>query len=78
MGKKKNKKKAKKVSLKRERYTKFRKEKPSALVFAPPERLPEEVIQERRQDEQRIENFWRRYRRPPERYIRERDAKAKR
>ncbi len=78
MSKKKNKNKKKKVSQKKERYIKFRKEKPSAMVFAPPEDLPEEVVQTRRQDEQRIDNFWRRYRRPRERYIRERDAKAKR
>lgn len=77
MGKKKNKNKAKKVNIKRERYLKFRKEKPSALVFTPPE-LQEDVVQQRRHDEQRIEQFWRHYRRPPERYIRERDAKAKR
>lgn len=76
MGKKK-KNKAKHISAKKERYNKFRKEKPSALTFTTPE-LPEEVVQQRRQDEQKIDNFWRSYRRPPRRYIRERDAKSKR
>ncbi len=74
MGKRK---KAKKTNPKRERYLKFRKEKPSGLLFATPD-LPEEAVKERRNDEQRINDFWRHYRRPPERYIRERDAKAKR
>ena len=50
MGKKKNKNKAKKVSFKKERYSKFRKEKPSAMIFAPPENLPDEIIQQRRTD----------------------------
>lgn len=77
MGKKKNKNKAKRINPKKERYTKFRKEKPSSMTFSMPD-LPEEAVQERRQDEQRIGEFWRHYRRPPERYNRERDAKAKR
>ena len=76
MGKKK-KNKTKKVSAKKERYAKFRKEKPSTMTIAVPD-LPEEQVVERRQDEQRIDNFWRHYRRPPERYVRERDAKSKR
>ena len=78
MGKKKNKNKAKKVSVKKERYSKFRKDKPSAMVFSTPDNLPDEIIQQRRTDEQRINEFWRHYRRPPEKFVRERDAKAKR
>ncbi|MBI1935828.1 hypothetical protein HYS31_05295 [Candidatus Woesearchaeota archaeon] len=77
MGKKK-KNKAKRVNPKRERYSKFRKEKPSALAFAPPENLPEESVQQRRLDEQKVESFWRHYRRPAERFVRDRDAKSKR
>jgi len=77
MGKKKNKNKGKKVNIKRERYAKFRKDKPGSMTFSMPE-LPEELVQSRRQDEQRISEFWRHYRRPPQRFIRERDAKAKR
>ena len=78
MGKKKNKNKTKKVSIKKERYSKFRKDKPSAMIFAPPDNLPEDVVQQRRQDEQTINDFWRHYRRPPEKFVRDRDAKAKR
>ena len=77
MGKKKNKNKAKRINPKRERYIKFRKEKPTNMTFAMPEPA-EEDTNLRRQDEQKIEGFWRHYRRPPERYVRERDAKAKR
>ena len=77
MSKKKNKKKGKKTSVKKERYTKFRKEKPGVLSFVPPD-LSEEIVVQRRQDEKKIENFWRYYRRPPERFVRERDAKARR
>ena len=78
MSKKKNKNKTKKVSVKKERYAKFRKEKPSAMIFSTPEHIPEEIVQQRRTDEQRINEFWRHYRRPAERFVRERDAKAKR
>ena len=77
MGKKKNKNKSKRVNIKRERYAKFRKERPSSMTVAMPD-LPEDVAQRRKQDEQRISDFWRHYRRPPERFNRERDAKAKR
>jgi len=77
MGKKKNKNKAKRINPKKERYAKFRKEKPTNMTVAMPD-LPEEIVQTRRQDEQKIGEFWRHYRRVPERYNRERDAKAKR
>ena len=69
--------KPKKISAKKERYTKFRKEKPSVLTIAPPE-LTEEQMKERRLDEQRIGEFWRSYRRPPQRFVSERKAKSKR
>lgn len=69
--------KAKKVSVKKERYFKFRKEKPASLTVAMPD-LTEEQVQQRRLDQQRIDNFWRHYRRRPEKFVRERDAKAKR
>ena len=75
MSKKKDK--PKKISAKKERYAKFRKEKPSAMIFATPD-LPDEIVQQRRNDEQRINDFRRHYRRPPEKFVRERDAKAKR
>lgn len=77
MGKKKNKNKTKKVSVKKERYAKFRKEKPTMLTMAPPD-LTQEQVKERMADEQRINDFWRHHRRTPERFVRERDAKSKR
>lgn len=69
--------KPKKMSAKKERYLKFRKEKPSTMTVATPN-LSEEDTAMRRQDEQRINDFWRNYRRPPKRFVRERDAKSKR
>ncbi|MBI2650054.1 hypothetical protein HYX04_01940 [Candidatus Woesearchaeota archaeon] len=75
MGKKKNK--PKKISAKKERYAKFRKEKPSSLTVTMPD-LTEEQVQQRRRDQQEIDNFWRHYRRPPQRFVSERKAKSKR
>jgi len=69
--------KPKKISAKKERYAKFRKEKPTMLTMTSPE-LTEEQIKERRQDEQRIGDFWRNYRRPPQRFVSERKARSKR
>jgi len=69
--------KAKKTNPKREKYIKFRKEKPSNMAFTTPD-IPEEQVSVRRDDEKRIDSFWRYYRRPAERFNRERDAKAKR
>lgn len=69
--------KPKKISAKKERYSKFRKEKPSTLTIAPPD-LTEDQAKERRLDEQRISDFWRHYRRPPERFVNERKARSKR
>ena len=69
--------KPKKISAKKERYMKFRKEKPTMMTMAPPE-LTEEQIKERRLDEQKIGEFWRTYRRPPQRFVSERKARSKR
>ena len=69
--------KPKKISAKKERYMKFRKEKPTMMTLAPPE-LTEEQVKERRLDEQRIGEFWRSYRRPPQRFVSERKARSKR
>ena len=69
--------KPKKISAKKERYAKFRKEKPTNLTIAPPD-LTEEQVKERRLDEQRIGEFWRNYRRPPQRFVSERKARSKR
>lgn len=75
MGKKKDK--PKKISAKKERYMKFRKEKPSTMTVAMPD-FTEEEMQQRKTDQQRIDNFWRYYRRPPPRFVNERKAKSKR
>lgn len=69
--------KPKKISAKKERYMKFRKEKPTMMTLAPPD-LTEEQIKERRTDEQHIGEFWRNYRRPPQRFVSERKARSKR
>jgi len=69
--------KPKKTSAKKERYLKFRKEKPTNLTVEPPD-LTEEQVKERRMDEQRINDFWRTYRRPPQRFVSERKARSKR
>ena len=69
--------KPKKISAKKERYAKFRKEKPSSMTMALPD-LSEEQVKERRDDEQHINMFWRNYRRPKERFVNERKAKSKR
>ena len=69
--------KVKKTNPKREKYTKFRKDKPTNMAFTTPD-LPEEAVTTRRDDEKRIDSFWKFYRRPAERFNRDRDAKAKR
>ena len=69
--------KPKKISAKKERYLKFRKEKSSVLTITSPD-LSAEQAQERKLSEQRITDFWRHYRRPPERFVSERKAKSKR
>ncbi len=69
--------KPKKISAKKERYMKFRKEKPTNLTVAPPE-LTDDQMKERKTDEQRINDFWRTYRRPPQRFVSERKARSKR
>ncbi|MBS3101170.1 hypothetical protein J4204_03475 [Candidatus Woesearchaeota archaeon] len=69
--------KPKKISAKKERYSKFRKEKPSSMTFAMPD-LSEEQVQQRRFDQERVDDFWRHYRRPPQRFVSERKAKSKR
>ena len=75
MGKKKEK--SKKTNSKRERYLKFRKEKPAAMSIAMPD-LSDEQLKLRRNDEQRIDSYWRYFRRRPERFVLERKAKSKR
>ena len=77
MGKKKNKNKVKKTNPKKERYAKFRKEKTTTMTFTTPDLSDDQAVL-RRQDEQKIDGFWKTYRRPPPRFISERKAKSKR
>jgi hypothetical protein len=58
MGRKKNKNKKKKVNPKKERYAKFRKDKPAIMTFTTPDSTPEQQKQ-RQDDEGRIESFLR-------------------
>ena len=64
MGKKKNKNKKKKVNAKKERYAKFRKERPSTMSFTTPDITPEQQKQ-RQEDEQHIGLFLRYNKRRP-------------
>ena len=64
MGKKKNKNKKKKVNAKKERYTKFRKDKPSTMNFTTPDLTPEQQKQ-KQIDELNIDRFWRYNKRRP-------------
>jgi len=76
MGKK-NKNKKKKVNPKRERYSKFRKEKPSTIDTSTPD-LSEEQQKFKQEGEDKLGKFMKFNRRKPERYINERKAKSKR
>ena len=76
MGKK-NKNKKKKVNPKRERYAKFRKEKPTNMTFTTPELTPEQRKQ-KQADEQSIDRFLRYSKNPPAKEIVARRMKSKR
>lgn len=76
MGKK-NKNKKKRVNPKRERYSKFRKEKPTNLTFTIPEDSPE-YQKQKQEDERTIGFFMRGHIRNPRREIVERKLKSKR
>jgi len=58
MGRKKNKNKKKKVNPKKERYAKFRKDRPSTMSFTPPDLTPEQQKQ-KMEDERTIGMFMR-------------------
>ena len=58
MGRKKNKNKKKKVNPKKERYAKFRKDKPAIMVFTTPDLTPEQLKQ-RQEDDGKIGSFLR-------------------
>jgi hypothetical protein len=76
MGRK-NKNKPKKVNPKRERYAKFKKDKPGALDVRMPD-LPEAVMQEARAADDRIGEFWRYRPKVPDREVNERRMRSKR
>ena len=58
MGRKKNKNKKKKVNPKKERYAKFRKDKPATTTFTTPDLTPEQLKQ-RQEDDGKIGSFLR-------------------
>lgn len=75
MGKK-NKNKKKKVNPKKEKYAKFRKDKPS-IAFTPPDLTPEQQKQ-KQEDERSIDSFLRYNKNPPTKEISERKMRSKR
>ena len=77
MGRKKNKNKKKKINPKRERYAKFRKEKPSTMNFTTPDLTPEPQKQ-KQDDEGSIDRFLRFSKNPPTKEVIERRMKSKR
>ena len=77
MGKKKKKKKDKKISAKKEKYAKFRKDKPTAIDLTPPDLTPEQMKQ-KQEDEIKIGKFLRYNKNPPTKEIKERKMKSKR
>jgi hypothetical protein len=71
------KKKDKKINAKKEKYIKFRKEKPSNMTLSSVDLTPEQEKQ-RKADEDHIDSFSRYNRSPPNREILERKTKSKR
>lgn len=77
MGKKKHKNKKKKVNVKRERYAKFRKEKPTTVDTSSPDLTPDQQKQ-KQEDEGHIDSFLKFNKNPPTKSINERKMKSKR
>lgn len=77
MGNKKNKKKRKKVNIKRERYAKFHKEKPATLDITMPDITPEQQKQ-KQNDEVKLGRYSKFNRNKPPHEIVRRKEKAKR
>lgn len=73
----KNKNKPKKVSAKKERYSKFHKDKPGTLDLSFPD-LDDDQQKRKKEDEGKIEKFLRFNRNPPPKEIVERKALSKR
>ena len=74
---KKNKNRKKKVNPKRERYAKFRKEKPATMTFTTPDITPEQQKQ-RQEDEKLINWFMGNNKNAPTKELSERRIKSKR
>lgn len=74
---KKNKNKVKKISAKKERYSKFHSDKPGTLNIAMPE-LSEDQVKRNREDDEKIGKFLRFNKNPPIKEIVERKEKSKR
>jgi len=77
MSRKKNKNKKKKVNPKRERYLKFRKDKPATMNFSSPD-LTSEQQKQKQDDEISIERFLRFSKNSPTKEISDRKMKSKR
>lgn len=74
---KKNKNKTKKVNPKKERYAKFKKEKPSAIDVSFPD-LDSEQQKQKREDEEKMGRFFRFSRNPIPKEVKERRMVSKR
>ena len=75
MAKKKDK--VKKLSPKKEKYLKFRKDRPTTMTYQAPD-LSEDQVQQVKVNEERIGFFMRTRPKYPERFVNERKAKSKR
>ncbi|MBI2134654.1 hypothetical protein HYU09_01570 [Candidatus Woesearchaeota archaeon] len=76
MGRKSKKKKAKKISMKKEKYLKFRKEKNTAIDITMPELTPEQNKQ-KQEDEMKIGRFLRFNKNPPQKELKEKMLKRR-
>jgi hypothetical protein len=74
---KKNKNKPKKISAKKEKYAKFKKDKPSGMDLSMPD-LSEDEMKQKKEDELKIDRFIRFNRNPPPKEIVPRKALSKR
>lgn len=70
-------KKEKKVNAKKEKYAKFKKDKPSTLDISTPE-LPPELQKQKQEDEKKIDKFLRFNKNPPTKEVVTRKIKSKR
>ncbi|MBN1156377.1 hypothetical protein JXA85_02080 [Candidatus Woesearchaeota archaeon] len=69
--------KPKKISAKKEKYLKFRKEKTTTMDWTPPA-LTDEQVKQKQEDEMKISKFMRFSRNPPPTEVVERKMRSKR